>query len=86
MKNTTTAVVAVLAAIALGGSSLATMDIQKEYKGKDPKANCASCHVAKMPKKEAADLNAFGKTVKGAKDKDGKIDWSKVKVPTPPPA
>ena len=83
MKKTTTAVVAALAAIALGSTSLATMDIQKEYKAKDPKASCQSCHVAKMPKKEAADLNDFGKTVKGAKDKDGKIDWSKVKVPTP---
>ncbi len=83
MKKTTSAVVAVLAAIALGSSSLATMDIQKEYKAKDSKANCSSCHVAKMPKKEAAELNDFGKTVKGAKDKDGKIDWSKVKIPAP---
>ena len=84
MKKTTTAVLAALAAIALGSSSLATMDIQKEYKAKDPKANCASCHVPKMAKKDAAELNDFGKTVKGAKDKDGKIDWSKVKVPAPP--
>ena len=84
MRKTTTAVVAALAAIALGSSSLATMDIQKEYKAKDPKANCASCHVPKIPKKDAAELNAFGKTVKGAKGKDGKIDWSKVEVPTPP--
>ena len=83
MKKTTTAVVAALAAVALGSTSLATMDIQKEFKAKDPKASCANCHVAKMPKKEAADLNDFGKTVKGAKDKDGKIDWSKVKIPTP---
>jgi hypothetical protein len=84
MKKTTTAVVAALAAIALGSSSLATMDIQKEYKAKDPKANCSSCHVPKMPKKDAAELNDFGKTVKGAKAKDGKIDWTKVKVPAPP--
>ena len=83
MKKTTTAVVAALAAIALGSSSLATMDIQKEYKAKDPKANCANCHVQKMPKKESAELNDFGKTVKAAKGKDGKIDWSKVKVPRP---
>jgi hypothetical protein len=83
MKKTTAAVVAALAAIALGSSSLATMDIQKEYKAKDPKANCQTCHVAKMPKKEAAELNDYGKTVKGAKGKDGKIDWSKVKIPAP---
>ena len=84
MKKTTTAVVATLAAIALGSGALATMDIQKEYKAKDAKANCASCHVAKTPKKEAADLNDFGKTVKAAKGKDGKIDWSKVKAPEAP--
>ena len=84
MRKTTTAVVAALAAIALGSSSLATMDIQKEYKAKDPKANCQTCHVAKMPKKEAAELNDFGKTVKAAQGKDKKIDWSKVEVPTPP--
>ena len=84
MKKTTTAVIAALAAIALGSSSLATMEIQKEYKAKDPKANCQTCHVPKMPKKDAAELNAFGTTVKAAKGKDGKIDWSKVKVPAPP--
>ena len=81
MRKTTTAVVATLAAFVMGSAALATMDIQKEYKAKDPKANCASCHVPKMPKKDAAELNDFGKTVKAAKSKDGKIDWSKVKVP-----
>ena len=81
MKRTTTAVVATLAAVALGSAALATMDIQKEYKAKDPKANCATCHVAKMPKKESAELNDFGKTVKAAQGKDKKVDWSKVKVP-----
>jgi hypothetical protein len=83
MRKTTTAVVATLAAVALGSAALATMDIQKEYKAKDPKANCQTCHVAKIPKKEAAELNNFGKTVKGAKGENGKVDWSKVKVPTP---
>jgi hypothetical protein len=81
MKKSITVVVATLAAVALGSAALATMDIQKEYKAKDPKANCATCHVAKLPKKDAAELNDFGKTVKAAKGKDGKIDWSKVKVP-----
>lgn len=81
MKKTTTAVVATLAAVALGSAALATMEFQKEYKAKDPKANCATCHVPKMPKKGAAELNAFGKTVEAAKGKDGKVDWSKVKAP-----
>ena len=56
MKKTTTAVVATIAALALGSSALATMQLQKEYKAKDPKANCASCHTEKMPKKDKADL------------------------------
>jgi cytochrome c553 len=84
MKKTTTAVLATLAAVALGSGALATMDIQKEYKAKDPKATCGTCHVAKAPKKEAADLNDFGKTVKAARGKDGKVDWSKVKAPEAP--
>lgn len=78
MKKTATAAVALLATLALGSSAFATMDIQKEYKAKDPKANCASCHVEKMPKKDKADLNDFGKKVKAAKGADGKYDWSKV--------
>ncbi|MFN7989323.1 MAG: hypothetical protein U0529_17745 [Thermoanaerobaculia bacterium] len=78
MKKTTTAVVAALAALAMGSTALATMDIQKEYKAKDAKANCASCHTEKMPKKESAGLNDFGKKVKAAKGADGKIDWTKV--------
>jgi hypothetical protein len=78
MKKTTTAIIATFAALALGSSALATMDIQKEYKAKDPKANCASCHVEKMPKKDTAGLNDFGKKVGEAKGADGKIDWTKV--------
>jgi hypothetical protein len=80
MKKTTAAV-AVITALALGSTGLATMEMQKEYKAKDPAANCATCHTEKMPKKETAGLNDFGKTVQAAKGKDGKIDWSKVKAP-----
>ncbi len=78
MKNTTKAVVATLATLALAGSALATMEIQKEYKAKDPAAKCDTCHTAKLPKKGAAELNDFGKKVQAAKGKDGKIDWTKV--------
>ena len=81
MKNTTAAVVVTLTSLALGSSGLATMDIMKEYKAKDAAANCLSCHKDKMPKKEAHELNDFGKTVQAAKGKDGKIDWTKVKAP-----
>ncbi|HQR46107.1 MAG TPA: hypothetical protein PLB02_11190 [Thermoanaerobaculia bacterium] len=80
MKKTTAAVAAITA-LALGSTGLATMEMQKEYKAKDPAANCATCHTEKMPKKETAGLNDFGKTVQAAKGKDGKIDWSKVKAP-----
>ncbi len=78
MKKTTTAVAAI-AALVVGSSAFATMDIQKEYKkDKDPKASCASCHKDKMPKKESHELNDLGKKVAAAKGKDGKIDWSKI--------
>jgi hypothetical protein len=78
MKKTTSAVIAVLASLALGSSALATQEIFKEYKAKNATANCASCHVDKMPKKEKHDLNDFGKTVKAARGADGKVDWAKV--------
>ncbi len=81
MKKTTMGVLGTLTALALGSTALATMDIQKEYKAKDPKANCQTCHKEKMPKKGAADLNDFGKKVGEAKGKDGKIDWTKVPAP-----
>jgi galactitol-specific phosphotransferase system IIB component len=78
MKKTTTTVIAMLAALGLASSALATMDIQKEYKAKDAKAKCSTCHKEAMPKKGAADVNDFGKKVQAAKGKDGKIDWAKV--------
>jgi hypothetical protein len=78
MKKTTTAVAAI-AALVVGSSAFATMDIMKEYKGaKDAKANCKSCHVEAMPKKDTAGLNDLGKKVLAAKGTDGKIDWSKI--------
>ncbi|HVO52763.1 MAG TPA: hypothetical protein VMV60_17340 [Thermoanaerobaculia bacterium] len=78
MKKTTTAVAAI-AAIVLGSTAFATSDIMKAYKkDKDPKATCASCHVAKMPKKGEAELNDLGKKVKAAEGKDKTIDWSKI--------
>ena len=81
MKKTTTTVIAMLAALGLASSALATMDIQKEYKAKDATAKCNSCHVAAMPKKGASDLNDFGKKVQAAKGKDGKIVWANVPAP-----
>ena len=84
MKKTTAADGAITALV-MGSSAFATMDIMNRYKKgadgkdiKDPNATCASCHKEKMPKKETAALNEVGDKVKAAKDKDGKIDWSKV--------
>jgi hypothetical protein len=78
MKKTTTAVAAI-AALVFGSAAFGTSDIMKVYKKeKDPKANCASCHTEKMPKKDSSGLNENGEKVKAAKDKDGKIDWSKI--------
>ncbi len=78
MKKTTTTVIAMLAALGLASSALATMDIQKEYKAKDATANCKTCHNVAIPKKGTPDLSDFGKKVQTAKGKDGKIDWAKV--------
>ena len=50
MKKTTTAVVATLAALALGSTALATMDIQKEYKAKD-----AEGQLRHLPRREDAE-------------------------------
>ncbi len=50
MKKTTTAVVATLAAVALGSAALATMDIQKEYKAKD-----AEGQLRHLPRREDAE-------------------------------
>ena len=84
MKRIPVAIVTTLA-LAVSGSALATMEIHKEFKAKESVATCQSCHVAKMPKKEAADLNDFGKSVKAAKGKDGKVDWTKVTYKAPAP-
>ena len=80
MKKTTTAVAAI-AALVLGSTAFATMDIQKEYKAKNADAKCASCHKKATPKKDDAELNDLGGKVKAAKGKDGKIDWTKVPAP-----
>lgn len=63
MKKTSFAVLATVLALALGSSAFATMELQKEFNAKYPtaKANCATCHKAKMPKKDAWDLNGYGK-------------------------
>ncbi|MFN7986706.1 MAG: hypothetical protein U0529_04480 [Thermoanaerobaculia bacterium] len=85
MRKTTVAVVAALAAVAVGSSALATQTIYKEFKAKESEAKCSTCHVEKMPTKDKSALNDFGKSVKAAKGADGKIDWTKVHYKAPAP-
>jgi len=46
----------------------ANMKEMKMYKEAFPDAQvkCATCHIAPMPKKEAAELNAYGQAAKAA--------------------
>jgi len=63
MKKTTAAVLVAVLAIVLGGTGLATMEMQKDLNAKYPtaKAKCISCHVKAMAKKGDAEINPFGK-------------------------
>lgn len=56
--------------ILLSGTSSATLDHQKEAKaaGVDVK-NCQHCHIDKLPKKDAHELNDAGKWLVAEKDK-----------------
>jgi hypothetical protein len=56
--------------IAFSGTSSATLEHQKQAKaaGVDAK-NCQYCHVDKLPKKEAHELNDAGKWLVAEKDK-----------------
>jgi hypothetical protein len=56
--------------VAFSTVSTASMNIQKEAKaaGVDVK-NCQHCHVDKMPKKDAHELNDVGKWLMAEKDK-----------------
>jgi hypothetical protein len=54
----------------LGGTSTATMPIQKQAKEAGiPAANCQYCHIEKMPKKGEATHNERGKWLIAEKDK-----------------
>ena len=69
MRNSMKGVIAVLGALALGSTLLATMDDQKAFVAKYPDAKaklgkCSTCHAKPLPKKEDHDLNAYGKDVK----------------------
>lgn len=80
MKKTAIAIMTI-GSFVCGSAALATMDLMKEYKAKDATAKCATCHKDAMPKKEAHELNDFGKTVKAAQGADKKVDWTKVAAP-----
>ena len=99
MKKTTTAAVAILGVLALAGTAFGSMDDQKKMKAayEGSKVSCGSCHAAAMPKKGAADLNAYGKDFGAAKkdfkaieakdsDGDGKSNLDEIKAGTSPGA
>lgn len=68
-KKVVTMSVAFIAGISLL-SPMASANLKelKAYKQAFPEAKvkCASCHVATMPKKDAAELNAYGKAAMAA--------------------
>ena len=56
--------------LALGGVASATMPMQKKAKELGfEAANCQYCHVAKLPKKDAHEMNDRGKWLIAEKDK-----------------
>jgi len=80
----------VVGSLAFAPPARATMDLQKKAKeaGIAAVTSCQSCHVAKMPKKDAHELNEMGQWL--AKEKDTRkakdIDVTWLKSYTPPPA
>lgn len=83
MKKTTISVLALLAALGLATSLLATMDIQKAFKEKYPEAKalntkCSTCHTMALPKKDGDHTNnAYGADLAKTK-KDGKYDFAAI--------
>lgn len=78
MKKMRLAVVSLASAFALAaGTTMATMDLQKEFVKQypDSKMKCASCHTKAMPKKDDAEVNKFGADMAKVK-KDGKYDFA----------
>ncbi len=68
-QKTLVAVIGVMAGISfLSPLASANLKELKAYKEAFPEAKvkCASCHVATMPKKGAAELNAYGKAAVAA--------------------
>jgi len=83
LKKTTISVLALLAALGLATSLLATMDIQKAFKEKYPEAKalntkCSTCHTMALPKKDGDHTNnAYGADLAKTK-KDGKYDFAAI--------
>ena len=83
MKKTTISVLALLTALGLGTSLLATMDIQKAFKAQYPDAKtlsgkCSTCHTMALPKKDGDHANnPYGADLAKTK-KDGKYDFAAI--------
>jgi hypothetical protein len=83
LKKTTISVLALLTALGLASSLLATMDIQKAFKEKYPEAKalntkCSTCHTMALPKKDGDHANnPYGADLAKTK-KDGKYDFGAI--------
>ena len=84
MKKTTLSVLALLTALGVGTSLLATMDIQKAFKAQYPDAKavtgkCSTCHTMALPKKDGDHANnPYGADLAKTKGKDGKYDFAAI--------
>jgi mono/diheme cytochrome c family protein len=81
-RLTSIAVAATLAFGLLPRPAHATLDIQKQAKAAGATVeNCTTCHVAKMPKKGAAELSDKGKWLMAEKEtkKAAKVDGAWLK-------
>ncbi|HSB35293.1 MAG TPA: thrombospondin type 3 repeat-containing protein [Thermoanaerobaculia bacterium] len=86
MKKNVRRVFVLLAALGLSSTLLASVDIQKAFVAAYPDAKaklgkCSTCHTAAMPKKETAGVNAYGKDMEKAFDKEKKVyDFKKIEA------
>jgi|KBSSwiStaDraftv2_1062776.scaffolds.fasta_scaffold00033_25 hypothetical protein len=90
MRRTTSTALALLGALAMSTTLLATLDNQKAFVEKYPDAKaklgkCSTCHVKPLPKKDDHESNAYGKDLAAKAVIDPKAekktyDFSKVEA------
>jgi len=86
VKKNVQRVFVLLATLGLSSTLLASVEIQKAFVAAYPDAKaklgkCSSCHTAAMPKKDTAGVNAYGKDMEKALDKEKKVyDFKKIEA------